>query len=114
MDILDIGYALPADKLKDFGWDEKKLIQLCLDNGAGTESVSNLADALFFLFTETITIELKVTPIIGLSKTIYVNVEHVEEDGKFYIIFDEDDLYERSLSPIGQALQAKEILPEMT
>ena len=110
------GYILPAGKLILLGWSEEKLIQLCHDNGAGSENIEDFDDAINFLSMEQITIPIKIN-----DATLNVEVMRYDrdngdiyddlEDG-YYIIFDEGDLYERKLTKAGEILKSHDWLPE--
>ena len=113
------GYVLPINEenIKTLCTDEKTLIQLCHDNGAGTENISSLEDALCFLSDEDVTVTLMAGGVNVNASVIRYNRDNGDryddlEDG-YYFIFSEDDLYNRSLSRVGNGLKQKGVLPEL-
>jgi hypothetical protein len=127
------GYVLPANKdtLGNFRWDEKRLMELAKNHMEENDlppsqwgEVNDFDDALCIIHDCSITLEIEVATIVGLPTIIKAELfrydrdemgdryDDLEDDG-YYLIFDEDNLYERTLSRVGQALKAKGILPEL-
>jgi len=111
------GHLLPAGQIVLLGWSKEKLIQLCKDNGAGSENIEDFDDAMNFLSSEQINIPIKIN-----DATLNVEVMQYDrdngdlyddlEDG-YYLMFDEDDLYERKLTKAGEILESHKWLPEL-
>lgn len=112
------GHVVEAtrENLAKMGYDEELLIKAALDNGAGSEDIEDFDDALNFLGTEYITLELAVA-----GKKAYAEVFRYDqnngdrydnlEDG-CYLIFDEDDLYEKKTTPLAESLKCLGAMPQ--
>jgi len=123
-------YILPADEttLEMLGCDTKEIIQIAKnymkENDLPTSQwgkVYDFDDALCILADCNVPLKLTLVPIVGKAREIEVEVYRYDaengdrydelEDG-YYIIFDENDLYERKLTTVGKMLKSTKLLPE--